>query len=151
MRSAYLLIVSYLAIICFPLSVAAEEQGLTNVLTYHYDNWRTGWNDKETTLTPDKVKDGTFGLLYSVADFDEQIDAQPLILSNFLVNGQPKNVIIIATEYNTLYAIDADTGAKIASRSLGRRCQKTLSAGMRLTILGSTPPPSSTVKGIHFT
>ena len=139
MPSAYLVIVSYLAIVCSAFSVNA--QGLTDVLTYHYDNSRTGWNDRETKLTPDKVKDGTFGLLFNVADLDEQIDAQPLILSNFPVNGHPKNVIIIATEYNTLYAIDGDTGAKIASRSLGVPIPKEAICGNASDHLGINSTP----------
>ena len=102
-------------------SVAAPEQKSVDVLTYHYGNSRTGWNSNEAMLTPVNVKGGSFGILYNVADLDEQVDAQPLFLSNFLViiSGQPKNIIILASEYNTLYALDADTGKKIAIRSMG--------------------------------
>ena len=32
---------------------AAEAQSVT---TYHYDNYRTGWNSNETILTPANVK-----------------------------------------------------------------------------------------------
>lgn len=141
MRLAYLAIVSSLAIICSSFAVTSEELKVPDILTYHYDNWRTGWNDKETGLTPGKVKDGTFGLLYNVANLDEQIDAQPLILSNFLVNGQSKNVMLIATEYNTLYAIDADTGAKIASRSLGAPVPKFALCGNGSDHLGINSTP----------
>src|SRR5271156_1510737 len=115
--TASVIIITCLTIIFTPLSVAAAEHQLTDVLTYHYDNSRTGWNNKETILTPAKVKDGTFGLLYNVADFDEQLDAQPLVLANFPVYGERKNIIIVASEYNTLYALDGDTGAKLGIRS----------------------------------
>ena len=119
MRAPVFAIISYLTCVLVQSSVAASEQKAADVLTYHYDNSRTGWNSNETTLTPANVKGGSFGILYNVADLDEQVDAQPLVLSNFLINGQPKNIIILATEYNTLYALDADTGKKIAIRSLG--------------------------------
>lgn len=129
-------------IVIFPLlSVAADEQKLTDVLTYHYDNSRTGWNNKETALTPAKVKGGTFGLLYNVADFDEQLDAQPLVLSNFLVNGARKNIIIVASEFDTLYALDSDTGAKLASRSFGAPVPKSAFCGNGSDHLGINSTP----------
>ena len=46
-----------------------------NLATYHYDNYRTGWNSAETTLTPANV--GSLALKYAIA-LDEQVDAQPL-------------------------------------------------------------------------
>lgn len=36
------------------------------VATYHYDNFRTGWNSNETILTPSNVNSKTFGLLLLV-------------------------------------------------------------------------------------
>ena len=47
------------------------------VTTYHYDNYRTGWNPNETTLTPANVASSSFGLLETVT-LDDQVDAQPL-------------------------------------------------------------------------
>ena len=129
-------------IVIFPLlAVAADEGNLTDVLTYHYDNSRTGWNNKEPNLTPAKVKDGTFGLLYNVADFDEQLDAQPLVLSNFPVNGERKNIIIVASEYNTLDALDGDTGAKLGIRSFGAPVPKSAFCGNGSDHLGINSTP----------
>jgi hypothetical protein len=97
---------------------AASAQS-TDVLTHHYNNLRTGWNDTETSLTTQTLKDGSFGLLYDLDDFDEQIDAQPLIVSGLPLGGQKKEIVFVATENNSLYAIDAATGAKVATRSFG--------------------------------
>ena len=37
--------------------------GCHDVITYHNDNGRTGWNPNENTLTPANVKPGDFGLI----------------------------------------------------------------------------------------
>src|ERR1700752_180005 len=51
----------------------------TAVTTYHNDNFRTGWNSHETTLTPANVNATQFGPLASVT-LDDQADAQPLLV-----------------------------------------------------------------------
>jgi hypothetical protein len=105
--------------------------GCTNVSTYHNDNARTGWNSAEYTLTPDNVTPGQFGLIHTVVlgeqdaklpqyDIATQVDAQPLILTNQLINGTIYNsVVYVATEGNVVYAIDGWTGDIILHRSLG--------------------------------
>ncbi|MGB8900996.1 MAG: PQQ-binding-like beta-propeller repeat protein [Methylocella sp.] len=52
---------------------------------------------------------------------DDQVDAQPLYVSNQTISGQsaPHDVVYVATENNTVYAIDAATGAVLLSRNLG--------------------------------
>ena len=34
---------------------ALPSSGQTAITTYHYDNYRTGWNQSETALTPANV------------------------------------------------------------------------------------------------
>src|SRR5260370_5262767 len=58
------------------------------VTTYHYDNYRTGWNQHEQTLTPTNVVPGSFGLLYTIP-LDGQVDAQPLVMPHVTVNSKP--------------------------------------------------------------
>ena len=53
----------------------------TAVTTYHNDNYRTGWNNTETILTPSNVNAAQFGLLATVP-VDDQVDAQPLLVPN---------------------------------------------------------------------
>jgi hypothetical protein len=93
------------------LSVSAPPA--TDVLTYHNDVARTGQNLTETALTPTNVTSAKFGKLgfYAV---DGLVDAQPLYASNVTVpGGGPHNLLIAATESDSVYAFDADSGATI--------------------------------------
>jgi hypothetical protein len=84
------------------------------VTTHHYDNFRTGWNWQETTLTASNVSARSFGLVGHVY-LDEQVDAQPLVLSNQSINGTVHaTVVYVATENNTVYAIDGVAGTVLA-------------------------------------
>ena len=84
-------------------------QAQVNVTTYHNDNARTGQNTQETILTPANVNSGQFGKLFSVTT-DGWVYAQPLYLSNVNIGGGTHNVLYFATEHDSLYAIDADSG-----------------------------------------
>ncbi|MBV8397709.1 MAG: hypothetical protein JOZ17_03080 [Acetobacteraceae bacterium] len=87
------------------------------VTTYHNDASRTGWNPAETALTVASV--GGLHLQHSVV-LDEQVDAQPLYVTHQTISGQGAHeVVYVATEANTVYAVDAATGAILLSRSLG--------------------------------
>ncbi len=88
---------------CFVYSVSAQ----VNVLTQHNDLKRTGWNMHETTLNQSNVNANSFGKLYTLP-VDEQVYAQPLIVSNINVGGRTRNVLYVATVNNSLYAFDAD-------------------------------------------
>jgi hypothetical protein len=71
------------------------------------DNARTGLNDAETRLTPSNVNSGTFGKLFSYV-VDGYLYAQPLYVSNLMIQGATHNVVFAATENDTVYAFDAD-------------------------------------------
>ena len=90
-----------------------------NVLTYHYHSLRTGWNSSETALTPATV--GNSGLaLQQTVPLDEQVDAQPLLVPGVAVKGQgTHDVVYVATENDTVYAIDAESGSILLSQNLG--------------------------------
>ena len=92
------------------------------VTTYHYDNLRTGWNSHETilkqTLAPSGPVAETFGLLHQVT-LDDTTYAQPLLLPNITIAGAKHDVVYAFTENNTVYAIDAGTGAILLTRNLG--------------------------------
>ena len=79
-----------------------------DVVTYHYDNGRSGMNLNETILTPANVNSTQFG---KKGEFivDGKVDAQPLYLSQVTINGQTKNVLYVATEHGSVYAFDADS------------------------------------------
>jgi fibronectin type 3 domain-containing protein len=85
----------------------------TNVLQYHMDNSSTGVNNQETILTPSNVNSSSFGKLFSTS-VDGQVYAEPLYLSGANITTGPSpgthNIVFVATENDSLYAIDADTG-----------------------------------------
>lgn len=89
-----------------------------NVTTHHYDNLRTGWNSSETTLTPSKVGGASFQLQNQIT-LDAQVDTQPLLLTNQVINGVTHDVLYVTTENDTVYALDAASGAVLLTRSLG--------------------------------
>ncbi|MGA7925033.1 MAG: immunoglobulin domain-containing protein [Candidatus Sulfotelmatobacter sp.] len=95
------------------LTVNGTAPATTDVLTYHDDIARTGQNLTETTLTLGNVNSETFGKLgfYPV---DGLVDAEPLYASNVAVpNNGTHNLLIAATENDSVYAFDADSGATI--------------------------------------
>ena len=101
-------------LMCF--SVAATAQ--VNVYTRSYDNARTGANLQETILTPANVNSTNFGKLFTFHT-DGEIYAQPLYVSNLAIAGGTHNVVFVASMLNTVYAIDADTGAELWSQNFG--------------------------------
>ena len=82
------------------------------VLTSHQDNLRTGANTSETLLIPSNVNKGSFGRLFSVP-VDYQVIAQPLYVPNVSIAGGIHNVLYVVTLADSVYAIDADTGAQL--------------------------------------
>jgi PQQ-like domain len=93
-------------------------QNGVNVLTYHNNSARTGANLAETTLVPSNVNYNNFGKLWTFST-DGWVDAQPLYVSNLNMGSQGvHNVLFVATENDTLYAIDAISAAILWQSSL---------------------------------
>ena len=91
------------------LTVNAVSASTINVVTYHYDNLRTGQNLNETILTQANVNSTTFGKLGAFT-VDGRVDAQPLYLSAVAIPSVgTKNVLYVATEHGSVYAFDADS------------------------------------------
>ncbi len=99
------------------LSVAPATPDGIDILTFKYDTRRSGQNVNESTLTPANVNQATFGLLKNFAT-DGKVDAQPLYVAQLSIRGTPHNVLFIATEHGTVYAIDTDTYAVLWNVSL---------------------------------
>ena len=97
-------------------SIGAMAQ--VNVLTRGYDASSTGANLQETTLTPANVNPTNFGKLFTVPT-DGQIYAEPLYVANLAIAGGQHNVIFVETMFNTVYALDADTGATLWTQNYG--------------------------------
>jgi len=82
--------------------------GSVNVVTYHYDNYRSGANLNETILSPQNVNTALFGKLFS-NPVDGNVYGEPLYLSNVSIpNNGTHNVAYVATEHDSVYAFDAD-------------------------------------------
>jgi len=91
-----------------------------DVLTYHGDNLRTGWFSSETQLTVSNVNAQSFGLL-QVVSLDGRVDAEPLVAMQQNIKGQGlHDVVYVATENNSVYAIDANDGSILWQRNFGR-------------------------------
>ena len=86
-------------------------------MTFKNDVARTGQNLTESVLTPSSVNATSFGLLRNLK-VDGKVDAQPLYLSQLTVSGAVHNVLFVATENNSVYAFDSDTGAVLWQVSL---------------------------------
>ena len=82
----------------------------TDVLGYHSGS---GTNSTETLLTPASLDINSFGKRFTIA-VDGQVYAQPLYVSNLNVTVGPlpgqHRVVLVATEHDSLYAIDSDSG-----------------------------------------
>jgi hypothetical protein len=108
------------------LTITLESAGALDVVTYHNDAGRTGQNLNETLLTPANVNVSSFGKtgFYSV---DGKVDAQPLYLSSLTIPGQGvHNMLYVATEHDSVYGFDGDSGAIV----------------WRVSLLGSGETPS---------
>jgi hypothetical protein len=92
--------------------------GDVDVTTYHNDAGRTGWNQQETVLTPSTVASAAFKKLATVA-VDEQVDAEPLYVAKQTIAGASHDTVYVATEHDSIYAIDAATGKVLIRRNLG--------------------------------
>ena len=103
----------------FLATAAGWAQSIT---TYHYDTYRTGWNQNETTLTALNVNSSSFGMLQSIP-LDDQVDAQPLYMPgvNITAGQYPgtHNVVYVVTESDSVFAIDAQSGTILLDVSLG--------------------------------
>ena len=88
----------------------------TGYYTYHYDNSRTGWNPTETKLSTAAVHSSRFGYVHYLAA-DGVVYAQPLYVPHLKTEFGTHNTVIIATENDSVYAYDADTGKIIWRRT----------------------------------
>jgi len=114
-----------------------------NVYTRSNDNSRTGANLQETILTPANLNATNFGKLFTVHT-DGQIYAQPLYVSNLQIAGGTHNVVFVPSMLNTVYALDADTGAALWTQNYGSpiitqdvEYDQNISWATRLGILGT--------------
>jgi fibronectin type 3 domain-containing protein len=92
-----------------------------NVYQFHNDLPGTGVNANETVLTPSNVNTAQFGKHWSTP-VDGQVYAQPLYVSNLNITtgtgAGVHNVTFVATEHDSVYAIDGDAGSVLWKTSV---------------------------------
>jgi hypothetical protein len=125
------------------LRVSAVARTPTDIVTFKSDVGRTGQNLTESTLNLSNVNPTTFGLLHTL-QVDGKVDAQPLYLSQLTINTAAHNVVFVATEHDTVYAFDADTGDSLWHVSLlgaGEVLSDTHGCGQVTPEIGITSTP----------
>ncbi len=97
----------------------------TNITQYHVDSQSTGADLTETQLTSSNVNAADFGQLYDTP-VDGQVYAEPLVLTNVAITAGPNtigtpgtynSVVFVATQNDSLYAINAANGAILWQRT----------------------------------
>jgi hypothetical protein len=102
------------------LTISSAAHAFDGVFTYRYDDTGMGQNRYETLLTPKNVNVRTFGKLFA-APVDGYVFAQPLYVPGVSIFGKDiHNVVYAATENDTIFALDADSGVELFRRNLGR-------------------------------
>jgi hypothetical protein len=127
------------------LTVAAGTAmaGGVDVTTFKNDLNRSGQNLAESALTLTNVASSTFGLL-RLLPVDGLVDAQPLYLSALTVAGGTFNTVFVATEHDSVYAFDSDSGAILWHVSLlgtGETTSDTRGCGQVSPEIGVTSTP----------
>jgi hypothetical protein len=122
-------------------SLSIQNTAPGAVLTYHNDDARDGAFTQETTLIPSVVNSSQFGKLHSYP-VDGQIYAQPLYVPQLGISGAAHNVVFVATENNTVYALDADglQSSPLWSKNLGTPSPRNDAEGVS-PMLGITSTP----------
>ncbi len=88
-----------------------------DITTFHDDNARDGLNAQETALTLNNVNATQFGKIGFDA-VDGLVDGEPLFAGNLNAGGKVRNVLFVATEHDSVYAFDADSGDQIWKSSV---------------------------------
>jgi hypothetical protein len=101
-----------LALLALCVAVSGTLFAQRPLATSRGDNTRSNANISETLLTPANVNKGGFGRLFSFP-VDYVVMAQPLFVPNVNIAGGTHNVVYVATQADSVYAIDADTGAQL--------------------------------------
>ncbi|MFJ7249464.1 choice-of-anchor D domain-containing protein [Kitasatospora sp. NPDC098652] len=95
-------LLSALLVLLASLTVLTATTGPSRAAgaTISVDNYRTGWDQDEPGLTPAQVSSSDFGRQYSTP-VDGQVYASPVVVGG---------TVVVATETNHVYGIDAATG-----------------------------------------
>ena len=96
----------------------SAQSASVDKLMFHYNRARTGWNDKETVLTPQAVSGSNFGLLWESVPLDEhggrppRLYAAPLYvhavpMTQGPLAGRTASAVYVVSTAGYVYAINA--------------------------------------------
>ncbi len=139
-----------------PVDAGTPTTGVS-VTTFQFDRGRSGANRSETRLTPATVRAG-FGRVTAFApSLDGEVYAQPLYLSGVTIGGARRDVLFVATQSNSMYALDAATGAQIWRTALGTPAQRSMQScgniggNIGVVSTGVIDPATGTLYAVAFT
>ena len=89
-----------------------------DVTTVSQNTLRDGWDPNEPGLSPAAVSGGKFGQLFA-KQVDGQVYAQPLVVDRPGGTGGPTSDVIVATENDSVYSLNATTGAIQWQKTVG--------------------------------
>ncbi|HEV7205109.1 MAG TPA: choice-of-anchor D domain-containing protein [Jatrophihabitans sp.] len=137
--------VSVVAIVVLAASAIARPAAAgADAPTVSVDTLRTAWDPNEPALTQTSVRSSDFGQIFA-AHLDGQIYAQPIVIGSMLV---------VATENDQIYGLDASTGAVSWQRDLGPAWPvSTIGCGDLVPNIGvtSTPVYDPVSKAVYVT
>ena len=100
-----------------PVTLTVSSTGTTaDWLTIEHDPARSGGATGESTISPSTAPNLALSWSTSV---DGKVTAQPLYAKGVQVAGQGHDVLVAATSANSVYALDAVTGAVLWRRNFG--------------------------------
>lgn len=103
------------------------------VVTYHYDNARTGQNTHERILTPANVKAPDQFVRLFTHQVEGDVYAQPLYVPKLEIPGKGRHsVVFVATQADQVYAFDAES-------SVGRNANYLWKADLLDPAYGAAP------------
>jgi hypothetical protein len=108
---------THAASLALTVQAAVSSTTAPDITTYHNDLARDGLNAQETILTLSNVNSAQFGKI-GFDTVDGLVDAEPLYLANVTAGGKLRNVLYVASEHDSVYAFDADTGVQIWKTSI---------------------------------
>ena len=126
-----------------PFTATVPANSAVNIPTWHADTSRTGLNAGEIALSNSNVSASHFGKLFSYG-VDGYVYGEPLVMSNVNINGAAHNVVYVATENDSVYALDSDnygSGAPLWQVSLLNQGETPITTGVIKPIQGVTSTP----------
>jgi outer membrane protein assembly factor BamB len=102
--------------VTFSVGSSTPPPGGSDWPTYGHDPQRSGNAAGESLITPSSVKN--LALQWS-AKVDGKVTAQPLFVSAVQVVGGTHDVVVVATAWNSIYALDASSGSQLWRMNFG--------------------------------